>query len=314
MNRRKDLVANLVEESYVRDNAFVLIFMVHHTQDESLIDLLSSRTIAELDAVHPATLNADEMRSLEEALEQLPEHVLADHSVESARAAEREHRDWADAEHGAGTQFPESPSRVSPSFRSLKNMEILGQILKNRYGSLSRSRLEEVVKVISDTGFCLIADAIGPEAMRRLEDFFAEMARDRDLDSDEQKAINFLSRHLHAIVALSILGFLGKTVECIQKPELGQVVRHVCERGTTPAHNLLYVLFSLETATELHDGDVIYMEQLHNRFGKTRNRVVQRLLSLAVQMYLLTHDVPYALRQRTCKRLAIPYSANPGKR
>ena len=88
----------------------------------------------------------------------------------------------------------------------------------------------------------------------------------------------------------------------------------MCTVGDTPAHGLLYALFVLETAEELHDGDVGYLEQLNDRFGRTNNRVARRLLSLAVQMYLRTHDTKYALRQRVCSRLGIPYTANVGRR
>ena len=216
---RRSLVTSLAENSHVRDNAFVLMFLVHHTHDDSLIRMLASQAIAGLEAVGAATLRPEETRLLEEALEELPEHILTDHSVESAREAERAERDRVDGHQRTEAELG-GRTDDETNFRALKNMEILGQILKNRYGSLSRAKLEEVVGVISEAGFCLIADSIGPEGIRRLEDFLTEMARDRSMEESAREAAKLLSGHVRAIVVLFILGFLGKTVECLQKPEL----------------------------------------------------------------------------------------------
>ncbi len=301
----------LSRNSDVRDNTFVLIFTVHHTQDERLLDLVVARTLQVYEDLEPASLAVGESQALEIAIDELPAHVLGSESVATARLAERRYRDTmerhvAPRRQGGATGRPPDGRRP----RALRNMEVLGQIVKTKYGSLSRARLGEIVSAISGASRRLIAYCISEEGIQRMEKFLLERARELELGEEGERMAEFLRKHMRGLVAIAVLAILDKTAACIRKPELDGVVQHACDTSNTPADALLYFQFVLNTAKELQLGNVKEMERLLGDFQRSGNRVAERLLSLTVQGYLQTHEVDYTLRQRVYTRLGLPYRAN----
>lgn len=309
----KEQVNGIAQESYRRENAFILIFMIHHTQNEELVNMLLSRAMVVLDDVEPATLSAESTRLLEEALEEVPDQVASERSVESAREIQRKHRDRIESDLSADddpNEDEEAVGGINDIYRSLKNMEVLGQILKNKYGSLPKSRLEEIVKAISNAGLRLVSIFTDQEGIRGLEKYLTKRAGDQDVADDDRQRAEFLRKYLRPMVFVLTYGMLRKIGVSIRKPELLAVIRDTYGKGQVPAYDLLRLFFVFDTAVELQESDVDYMEELCDGFRKEHNVVAERLLSLAVQTYASTHYVPYKLRQRMYKKLDIRYKAN----
>ena len=45
---------------------------------------------------------------------------------------------------------------VNAIYRILKNNKIMGQILRNKYGNLERSKIKETIEVVADGGLRLV--------------------------------------------------------------------------------------------------------------------------------------------------------------
>ena len=111
-----------------------------------------------LDSVDPAKLNRDETDSFKGIVDALPENVLSSNSVEEERKKERKGRDRNDGivetEDDSEELIDEDP--VNDIYRILKNNEIMGQILRNKYGSLEKLKIKEVVEIIAESGLRLV--------------------------------------------------------------------------------------------------------------------------------------------------------------
>lgn len=308
----EDLVNNLAEKSYRPQNAFILIFMIHHTQDERLINMLLSRTMTVFDKIEPATLCAEETKLLEKALEEIPKQIANNQSVESARRTQREERDRLELSDDSpkGSEIEE----VNDIYRYLKNMEVLGQILRNKYGSLSRTKLQEIVTSIGDAGLRMISIVASRESICGFEDYLIQKAHESEITNDEKKMIEFLRKLIRPMVFVLIYCLLRRIGESVRKPELREVVDDACGEKRTPAYEILRRFFIMDTVDELKERDVESLVQLHEEFIKKNNAVAARLLSIGVQFYTNTHNIPYKLRQRVCQKLGIPYRVNPPPR
>lgn len=307
----EDLVNNIAEKNYRPENAFILIFMIHHTQDERLVNMLLSRTMTVLDKIEPATLCAKETELLEEALEEIPKQIASNQSVKSARRTEREERDRLEASDDSPKES--EIEEVNDIYRYLKNIEVLGQILRNKYGSLSRTKLQEIVASIGDAGLRMISIAASREGICGLENYLIQKAREREITNDEKKMIEFLRKLIRPMVFVVIYCLLRRIGQSVRKPELREVIDDVCGEKRTPAYEILHRFFVLDTVDELRERDVESLVQLHEKFEKKNNAVAARLLSIGVQFYTNTHNIPYRLRQRVCQKLGIPYGVNPPK-
>lgn len=312
---KKGLIEELARKSYVHDNAYILIFTIHHTQNDDLINTMIHSAYA-FDSISPATLSTDETRLLEGILEELPERILSNRPVEEERRIEREQRDENEAEL---EELPPDDSSekdtLNDFYRALKNMEILGQILRNKYGSLPREKLKEVVSFVADAGLRLINIVTDRDAILSFEGYFIEELKSVNIpEDDKQKIQNFLKRQIRTLVFVSIGSLLRKILISIRKPELQKVVDAMCRENGTPAYDLLRILFILETSESLSTQSVKQITDTFSKFEGNRNTVPKRLLSLWLQHYANTHEINYRLREKLFDALGLSYQPNPLKK
>ena len=75
--KNKSIVEQMCEQSHVSSNYLTLLFIIHHTNDNEIIDDILLRTMCTLDSVDPAKLNRDETDSFKGIVDALPENVLS---------------------------------------------------------------------------------------------------------------------------------------------------------------------------------------------------------------------------------------------
>ena len=158
-----DVMEELLEKSFLPANCLIIISIIHHTNDDEILDDIVVRTMCALDSIRPSTLDRDESEAFESIIHDLPLRVLSSRSVQSERRREREERDRWEIENvdGWGEESPDDPEVDSKEFfndvyRILKNNEILGQVLRNKYGSLQQDKLREIIETIADGGLRLV--------------------------------------------------------------------------------------------------------------------------------------------------------------
>lgn len=310
---KRGLIEELAKKSYIHDNAYILIFTIHHTQNDDLINTMIHSAYA-FDTISPATLSTDETKLLEGILKELPERILSNQPVEEERRIEREHRDETELE-GLPSDDSSEEDALNDFYRALKNMEILGQILRNKYGSLPREKLKEVVSFVTDAGLRLINIVTDRNAILSFEGYFIEELKSVNIpEDDKQKIQNFLSRQIRTLVFVSIGSLLRKILISIRKPELRKVVDTMCQENDTPAYDLLRILFILETSENLSEQSVKQITDTFIRFDGNQNTVAMRLLSLWIQHYANTHEINYRLRDKLFNALGLNYRPNPLKK
>ena len=313
----KNRIEEIAEKSYLRDNAYILIFTVHHTQDDDLINTILTHTEHAFNYVSAATLSTSETKLLEGTLRELPEKIVSDRSVEEERKLQRDLRDETEADLGdlAANDTSEEDSLSEENendfYRALKNMEILGQILRNKYGSLPRKEIEKVVDSVTDAGLRLINVVTDHDNIQRFEGYLIEVLKHADIPEDGKRQIeNFLRKQIRAMVFCYLGSLLNKVVVSVRKPELLPIIETMYQRRDTPAYDLLHIFFLLDTSEKLSPRNVEKITNTLNKFDKCKNAVAKRLLSLHLQHYLNTHEVRYNLREKLFNALGIAYRPN----
>ena len=314
---QKNRIEEIVEKSYLQANAYILIFTIHHTQDDDLIITILRHTEYTFDRASAATLSASETKMLEGTVNELRGKILSNQSVEKERQLERERRDKTeeDLDDIAVDDKSEEDNLFEEDlhnfYRALKNMEILGQILRNKYGSLPREKIEQVIDSVTNAGLRLIKVVTNRENIQSLEGYFIEVLKSEDIPEDNKREIEkFLRKQIRTFVFLIIGSLLKKVVVSIRKPELLEVVETMVRQKNTPAYDLLHIFFLLETSEKLDSQHVKKIIDILDKFEKSQNVVARRLLSFAVQYYANTHEIHFKLREELFRTLKIKYKPN----
>ena len=308
-DNHRDIVERMADRSYVRENAHILTFVIHHAQDTDLIDTILLHTACSLDNVPVATLENSEVKYVEQALVSIPRRIMSGRSVSEERSLERNSRDQSDA-HSHDIQDDDASLAEDRNefYRLLKSMEILGQVLRNRHGSMKREKLAEIVGFVTEGG--LRAVSMFRRDIVYIARLCSDMLSDESVPGHIRSEVESLRSQLPKLAFLVVQLLLRKIVVSIRKPEIARIVHEVFSKEPTPAYEILQALFDLSTSEVIDHHVVTGLDHLYTKLDKANNAVAVRLLSLEMQRYLNTHRVQFQQRQKMFSILGFKYRPN----
>ena len=258
-----------------------------------------------LDDVDVARLDRAETRRFQDIISSLPSTILSSNSVEHERKHVREIRDSAPSlpspteehsltEDGDGKQIQEA---VNGIYRVLKNNEIMGQVLRNTYGSTPKQRIEEIVEVMADGGLRLV------NLVLKDEEEILEMAQYMKAKSPDHD-ISKIREDLGWFSFLWTMVNLHYIVKSINIPEIKPSIGTLAQRVQTPAYDLISYFSLLDSATELTEKE---RSELSRLLDKHNDPFVKGVLSLRTQHYINTHRSRAQIEQSVCSLLEGKY-------
>ena len=164
-----ELLDQMCAESYYSANYLTLLFTLHHTDDKQIVDNILLRTMCTIDDIPAATLNSLETRKFGDILGSLRDEILSTEPVSAEREKERDGRDEGTSVESAsdGTE-EENYDPANELYRILKNNEIMGQILRNKQGSLEKREIVQIIETVADGGLRLVNSFCGTKRKSRM--------------------------------------------------------------------------------------------------------------------------------------------------
>ena len=295
-----DHLESLCDDSFVQSNYLTLLFSIHHATDEKIIEEILIRTMIEFSDVPVAALDDVETSRFASIVKELPESVLSQNSVEKERAKARDRVDELESE--LGDEDAEDPNVNGDMLggkilRVLKNNKILGQVLRNQYGNLTKPQVEEIVEAIADSSFRLINSLLNNEdEIHKLAGVLKAENPDADIDEIHQglKALSFIWT----------LFQIEQAVHAVNVPSIHEAVERVVDRNGTLAYQVFGYFCDLDNSEALTMGIRDRLAKLVK--GRLRD-FVGRVASLRTQQYMNTHRSKGRVEQAVCSVLKLNY-------
>ena len=297
----KLVIEEMCKGIYIPGNYLTLLFTIHHARELEIVDEILLRTMVSLDDILPAQLTRSETRRFADIVSRLPNNVLSSASVEAQRLQERSRRDEVTEMAGEVTvddmEETEDNEAVNNVYRVLKNNEIMGQVLRNKYGSIERVRVEEIIEVMAEGGLRLV------NSILKDEDEISGMAlylkaKNPTYDTDDIK------RDLGMFSFFWTMMNLEKIVDAVNVPEIRPAIRNVANSMNNPAYDLISYFVLIESEPKLTDR---IRDQLAALLKKHQDPFVKGVLSLRTQWFMNTHRSSAQLEQSVCALLGIRY-------
>ena len=300
----KDIIEKMCEQSHVSSNYLTLLFIIHHTKDNEIIDDILLITMCALDSIDPAKLDRNETNSFKGITDALPQNILSRNSVEEERKRERERRgtndDLTETEDRSEEPLDEDP--VNDIYRILKNNEIMGQVLRNKYGSLTKPKIKEAVETVADSGLRLVKLLLD-------EDWITDSARYLHKKYPNHD-IQEIKKFIQYLAFLWTMGNIEKIVTSVNVPEIREIVHEVVQQKSTPAYDLIGYFNHLDSVEKLTSG---VKRELETLLKKHNDFFLKRVLSIRTQRYMNTHRSKASIEQSVCSLLGIEYFYKPLK-
>jgi len=311
----KDQIDKLIKRLYVSEFANIVIFLIHHskTRAENIIDKILNEAKEIFSETLPATLSKDELSKINELVTEEIQLVIEDKNPHEHRKNSLQIKDEVnDSEEDNNTEYS------TPSYNedikeldifgkinlSIKLMEIIGQIAKNYYGSLTKPD-----KNILLTEACSLG-------LRNLNFFIRQFSEYRDLLEKEiqekiekkhltsKQEIETISRKIIFNFAEMIcIVFIKKTSSNIASKNLFEDIENLALDNE--AMKLIHIATKLDFSGGLNKEKITLLNQ---EFTNSNNSIAKELLRFLVIEHLYKFDVELKKKQEICDKLNIGIS------
>ena len=295
----KPIIEKMCENSHIEVNYLTLLFAIHHARDNEIIDGIMLQTMCALDIIAPATLDREETKQFGNVLEELPKSILSKRSVIEERKKVRDSLPEEELpiaeEPDPELQEDEETSIVNDVYRILKNNKIMGQILKNHYGTIEKTKVEEIISIIASSGLRLVKMTIQEEEDRGQLILYIR-------DKHPTWPVNRIQRTVERLSFIWTVGNIEMIVKEINLPEIRKAVKTVVNQESTPAYDLVGYFSQLDSGEQLREQD---RRTLKDLWEEHEDPFIRRLLSLRTQIYMNSHKSDWKLERQICSVIGI---------
>jgi adenylate kinase family enzyme len=260
----KKIIDSIINNLHKDENAYIAIFISHHSKNVYILDEIILNADSLFDKYKPATLTKEELSFFDEQVNIIVKAVLPPTNVtpEKERAKRLKTQDVVeqinrDEKKNIVREEENDDDLAIELRRSVKTIEVLGRIIKNRAGSLEKSRLEfifeEAMKVhlrILTSFFELIkheedqreiVDFISNRLNKIVEDKAEERKKggrkERQLSKEElEKISKSIFWNMNFFI---VYGFIDKIIHSAGSNKLTAIIKKVCDSENTPVSFLV---------------------------------------------------------------------------
>lgn len=309
-----EIIKKLCKELYIEESANILLFLTHHSKDPLIIGELLENAKNIFPETKPIEFN-DDIEFLNDLLNKFPKEFYEEKDIFEYREEKLRKQEKFDNYYKENEKYEKPQKEVATGsedgdtgleFRSniviaLKNIEILGQVIKNYYGSMKgkqkRKLTEKVYFLTLSTLNAFLKKAFGSkEQLNITVNNYIEKKGFENREKIEKRIRNILFYIAQGISCY----FIKKASQCIGTEKLSQVFEEIKNEMPSNAVKLLDISIKLGYYKAFPFKDI---EELVERFKK--NYFSRYLLNYLVLEYLYMFPTSYKDKQRICRIVGI---------
>ena len=298
----RKIIQYLCKNIQVDKYANILIFVAHHSKDSFLIDETILASMIPFDDIEPITLerNGSFNELIKDIIQEFKDDIIRSNTDPiQEREKSLESRDKLELQMKDNTyeeDYQNMPSEIISFYQAVRSLEIVGQIIKNRKGSISKQKLHEMIKELYLTAFRTIGflGKIVKSTKEELTISIQSKVEKADSKSEIAERINLFFQLMSFNFCL---GIFSKVINSVGNRDLKPIFDDVANELNTPAAKL--ISFSIKTC--YGKLSIPELKLLYKEFEN--NPVALRILKARVKSYLYNNYVKYDERQRIASTL-----------
>lgn len=308
-NTTKIIIGKITKRLYRTEFANIIIFLIHHSKKEFVIDNIISEAKKHFSNFSPITFQEDETTNLNQLIEGDLRFLLEDKTPRQTREENLRSKDSYEKKYPVQNDRDEAKFDEKIPFLdtfqkinlSQKMMEILGQIAKNYYGSLK-----------GGTKYNLIDETI-KLGMRTLNSFIKDMDKHKGALIDNMKYViakkSVVEPHKINSICNRIFFNFATLVACAF---IIKTSKSIASRNLEPIYNSIYAVDNqistklINIASQLNFPDGLNVKDISDFYSKIYgNKMAESMLKLIVMNHLYMFDIHFRTKQQICSLLGI---------
>lgn len=293
----QDDIMNLCQNIHDEQKANILIFIAHHIKNPQFVEATQLALMSALDSQKPVSLNRDDdyYKLLNEICESLKKEIVKpNEEIDPEKEREKilQKQDENERLVSNDKVDPDSlPSEIQNMNRALRSIEVVGQIVKNRQGSLPKPNIRAMVMELYGAAFRTISyfgTIIKSERTHVIEDVISN--KKEGISNSE------IIKKIDSFFELSSLNFclfvFSKVINSVGSKELRATFSEIADEIGTPAAKLVsFSIISCFSKIAIPELEAL-VEDLKD------NPVAMSIIRARVRSYLYNNHVSFSDRQK----------------
>jgi hypothetical protein len=311
-DENKKILDNIVNNLHKNENAYIAIFMIHHSKNAVILKKIMSESAKLFDKYEPSTLSKNELKFFDKRLDILVNAVLPQTSAEKAREEKLKVQDMVESKvkETEGNQNDSEGIEFQEFRRSIRTVEVMGQIIKNRHSSLEKENLKNIFQEamnvnsrILNSFFNYIKD---DNEQQEIIDYIKERValyiseKGKTPNNEELKKIS--EKIFWNMNMFFIYGLIFKTVHSLGSDKLiDEITTPVCDDANTNVSFLIKhgILMNYRNTLEINDISKKFQD-------KNFPEIVKKVMQFQIVNHYATKKISFADRQKLESKLKIP--------
>jgi hypothetical protein len=315
LDDNKKAIDHIINNLHINDNAYIAVFVSHHSKSDYILDEIILNALSLFEKYAPATLSNKELSFFDEKVDLIIQAVLplSNNTAENEREKDLKEQDRKE-ELNKNIELRDENNEEDDVFfkemrRSIKTVEVMGRIIKNRAGSLEKEKLENVFEE-------------GMKVHLRVLKSFIDLIEE---EKSQQDIVNYISSRLKLIIEEKgktpgkdqlekisksifwnanfsiIYGFMDKIIHSLGSDKLTIIIEKVCDKENTPAS------FIVKHGTLMWYNKNLQIDNIAKKTGSSDfSKTAKKIMNHKIINHCRIHTVGYKEKQKIDNKLKIP--------
>lgn len=304
----KDVISRMCKRLYLEENANIFMFLTHHSKDPFILNEILESSKKIFSELQPTKIK-EELSFINSLIEEAPKLILKDTPVDEARKRTFQERDKAELQRGSENEALYDDDSVEIEQLNLaskinfafKTIEILGQILKNYYGSLKANLKYDLAEETYNIGLRTLASF--HDFLNQNNEILIDIIQktiDKKKIVEKSKVEKISKQIIFELCSLITFGFIKKISNSLGSDKLSETFKELLSNNLFPSYQLIDVSIKLDFNKSIPIDDI---RALKNEF--TGNTIALNLLRRFVINYMYMFPTTYKMKQQVCDCLEI---------
>ena len=309
---RKDTISFIMNNLHKNNNAYIAVFLSHHSKNiyvlEKIIEIASSL----FEKYTPFTLTRDELGFFDKQTDIIVQAVLpkANNLPEQVREQDLIVQDQLEELNEDEKTNDEADDELGRELRrSIKTVEVMGVVIKNRAGSLEKDRLESVfeegmnahLRVMQSFIELVRKEETQQEVVEYILSRLSLIEKDRGKNPNQDKLRAISKTIFWNMNFFVVYNVINKIIHSLGSDKLTTIIETVCDREGTPA------AFLVKHGILMWYNKNLQLDYITDRIKSDDfSEIARTILSHRIVDHCHNHPVSYKEKQRIENKLGIP--------
>jgi hypothetical protein len=317
------IVAELCQKIFLEENANIIIFMCHHSKDQKLVDEILLNTMMRFSGTRESTLAPEETVHFFEYEELIPKLVIEERNIREQRKKVLDNRDRLELElaklqtkvnnnnletGGDADEPDDADTKAMTTFyqefhSSLRSVEIVGQILHNRFGSFEKAQLKGLAEEGINVGLRVMKQTLQltSDGKVGIIEIIRQVMSQNEKFSNEEVVEKAKAMYLTTCYWMTVI-LLDAISNCMGASELAPIYKELLsEHRDSTAYGLIYI------AIEMHASKRIPKSEIARLYREVAlDPIARRMLRQLVLRFLYMNHIDYRDKQWLSHAIGLP--------